>query len=445
MCRTGNCTFTDEYTSLAYCSSCADATDELKFVQYETTAEWTDEDFNAINVTLPFSNVTLAIGEKQSLTLVRGTRQQAGPIVNLASHFGTELTMIRWDGLRTIPDKDQTITGYRCQLYPCLKTFRAKIATGYLDEEVVEVSGDVLSGNKDEKEAYRIVVADLNCLDNPEQRKILKNLGYQFDENTRWLPYNVSWTSDIETNPVFAASTQYDPCRRAPANTYSDLCNGEKSSSKALETVPARCMYTMTRSMDSGLTVSIFRAMFTGFITGHSVLRPPTYKATEGLSALYSAGSGNGTLEDVQGVFTNITDAITTYMRHVSDPEYSNPAIGVMYINMTCIQVRWAWLSYAAIIVGSLLVFFMWMVLYSRNDQSRLRKQWKSEDSVPPIHDFKSSALDLLYHGLDQEALRQMIDVGVTNQTRELEKRVENVKVTLVATDQGWKLSSVAS
>ena len=62
---------------------------------------------------------------------------------------------------------------------------------------------------------------------------------------------------------------------------------------------------------------------------------------------------------------------------------------------------------------------------------------------MPPIHDFKSSALTFLFHGIDQESLRHIEDVGASNQESELEKRAKDVTVKFVATDQGWKLSSV--
>jgi len=59
-----------------------------------------------------------------------------------------------------------------------------------------------------------------------------------------------------------------------------------------------------------------------------------------------------------------------------------------------------------------------------------------------PIHDFKSSALTLLFHGLDKDSLDSMADVGSTNREKELKKLSKKTKVQLVPTEQGWKLST---
>jgi hypothetical protein len=51
----------------------------------------------------------------------------------------------------------------------------------------------------------------------------------------------------------------------------------------------------------------------------------------------------------------------------------------------------------------------------------------------------------MLFHGLDSESLSKMEDIGSSNQEKELEKSAKKITVKLVATDQGWKLSSVDS
>ncbi|KAF2852083.1 hypothetical protein T440DRAFT_553998 [Plenodomus tracheiphilus IPT5] len=437
-CRTGNCTFAEEYTTLAFCSSCLDATDELEYTPYEDFDEFFDD-------TMLYTNVTLAINDRENLTLSRGGQALSRGYLGLVSYFGADLAMIRWDGPSPIPDQNQTIRGYRCNLYPCMKTFKAKINTGKIEEEAVDTSGNVFSIVAPQQYAMVRSAADLNCLDNADQRNTLQRLGYQFNETTRWLPYNVSWAKGTAETPIFAPSGFDDPCERAPANQHPDLCNGKKTSAKALKAIPARCVYNMGHLTTSSLYENLFGPMFTGYVRNSWMYAYAGYEGTETMLALFNAGSGNGTLEDVEGILRNITDSLTTYMRQAGAAGFSDPVMGEMYDYTSCIKVRWAWLSYPAIIVGALLVFFTWMAIYARIEQSRLRRQWKDEDSVPFIHDFKSSALDFLYHGLDRDSLRHMDDIGATNQIRELEKRAEKVMVTLVATDQGWKLSSVAS
>lgn len=438
VCRTGNCSFTEEYATLAFCSSCMDVTDELKFVQYDGY----DDIFNQ---TTPYTNVSLTIDDRRTLTLSRGGSAMSRGYLGLVSHFDSELNMIRWDGLMATPEQNQTIKGYRCRLYPCIKTFKAYVRTGRIAEEEVEASGDVFSSVITRTNRALRVAADLKCLDDPRQADVLHKLGYEFNETTRWLPYNVSWTNGTMEHPVLEPSMYYNPCERAPANQHADLCNGNKTSTKALEVIPAHCIYNIGQITTTSLSDNLFSQMFTGYIRNSWTYGYAGYEGTEALTALYNGGSGNGTLKDVEGMLKNMTDGLTTYMRQADSAVESYRALGDMYNYTSCIEVRWAWLSYAAMIVGSLLIFFIWMVVYARRDQSRLRRQWKDEDSVPLIHDFKSSALDFLFHGMDAETLRHMANMGATNQTGELEKRAEKVMVALIATEQGWKLSSAAS
>jgi hypothetical protein len=82
------------------------------------------------------------------------------------------------------------------------------------------------------------------------------------------------------------------------------------------------------------------------------------------------------------------------------------------------------------------------MVVLSRINQLQLRRHWTSEGAAPPIHDFNSSASSTLFHGLDRESLRHIEDTSTSNQDSESKKKAERVEVRLVATEQGWKLSS---
>jgi hypothetical protein len=431
-CRTGNCTYASEYSSVAYCSACSDATNQLNFTQYSQYDE-------VINRTFPYTNVSLSVDRGRSLVLSHGGPSMSLGYVNLISYAGSnaDIAMIRWNGVNAVPGNTETIRGYRCSLYPCIKTFRANVTTGKLKEEVVNEATNVFSWTGSVGST-----ADLNCLDNPDQRRTLTQLGYKLNDTMRWLPYNVSMINGTTQNPVYQQSPNSNPCKTAPANQYNDLCNGGKMTTKAIEVVPARCIYAMGVITVSSLNMNLFYQMFTGIIRGSWGYGHAGYDGAEALTALFNAGSGNGTLEDLDGVLKNMTGTLTTYMRQAGQRGFSEPAVGKMYGYTSCIQIRWAWLSYAAAVVGLLLIFFVWMVVHSRTNQSQLRKQWTSEGAAPPVHDFKSSALSTLFHGLDRESLVHMDDTGASNQDSELRRKAERVGVRLVATEQGWKLSS---
>jgi hypothetical protein len=436
-CRTGTCNFQDEYTTLAYCSSCIDATRELNFTQYEQR-----EPFFG-NLSMPFTNVTLSVG-RSNLTLSRGGQAMNRGYIGLASSYTTNIDMIRWDGRASIPFENQTISAYRCNLYPCLKTFKATVSTGRIEEELVEESGDVFTtGVVSKLSGYLRAVADLKCFDDPGQKQILKQLGYQFNDTTRYLAYNMSIANSTMEHPVYFVDPLNDPCVKAPANQFPDLCNGNRTTTKANEAVPARCIYHIGVTTVSSLERNLFTPMFSGYVRNSWSYQYAGYDGAEALTALYNAGSGNGTLEDVEGLLRGMTDTLTTYMRKAGDPGLSVPATAEMHESTSCIQVRWAWLTYAALVVGLLLIFFTWMVVYARVSQSQLRKQWVGQDAAPLIHDYKSSALSVLLHGLDHESLRHIGDISASKAESEVEKSAKEITVKLVATEQGWKLSSV--
>jgi hypothetical protein len=366
--------------------------------------------------------------------------------VSLAAGYIDNINLIRWEGKAAIPWQNQSISAYRCQLYPCLKTFKSKVVTGQIEEELVEESGDVFTtGVVSNSSGVLRTVADLKCFDDPGQKQILKQLGYQFNDTTRYLAYNISIANSTMERPVYYADPRENPCLRAPANQFPDLCNGNQTTAKANEAVPARCIYHIGVLTAVSLDRNLFGRMFSGEVRNSWSYGYAGYEGAEALTALYNAGTGNGTLEDVESLLRGMTDTFTTYMRQAGDPGLSVPATAEMHESTSCIQVRWAWLAYAALVVGLLLIFFAWMVVYARVSQSQLRKQWVGQDTAPLIHDYKSSALSVLLHGLDHDSLRHIGDVSASKAESEVEKSAKEITVKLVATEQGWKLSSVGS
>jgi hypothetical protein len=59
------------------------------------------------------------------------------------------------------------------------------------------------------------------------------------------------------------------------------------------------------------------------------------------------------------------------------------------------------------------------------------------------FYDFKSSALIMLFHGLDDNSQHELGHLGTMSRKRELQAMSRRTKVQLVATEQGWKFSAV--
>jgi hypothetical protein len=268
--------------------------------------------------------------EFQGLTLSRsGTSTTTGGLDNLVSVGGSEVSVIRWDGRSVVPDPGQNITGYRCRFYPCLKTFKAEVSGGLVEESVVEETDDVFSWLNSPTVGS---TADLDCLKSPDSWQSLKRLGYQFNDTTRWLPYNVTLDGRTIQDPIY-----HGICPVALNNISSDLCNGSRMTTKALEAVPAHCIYNIHETTINSMNLWLFDRMFTGTVQGDWNYGWPASTGPEALITLYNAGSGEGRLEDLQTFMRDITNTLTTHIRQAVEKNFSEPATGEMYEYTICV------------------------------------------------------------------------------------------------------------
>lgn len=196
----------------------------------------------------------------------------------------------------------------------------------------------------------------------------------------------------------------------------------------------------MYPSAARALRDDVFSPLFEGNLTQEFTSTQPT--GPDPLLAMWFAGTGNGTLEDISGLMRNVTDAVTVYMRDSGPGFRSAPVVGDVHYTTVCIHVRWPWMAYSISIVVLTLVFFVWMVVRAERNQAGLHKMWSSAGGRVSPHDFKSSALPVLFHGFDGDSQRRLSKVGSTNTQEELRESSKGVEVQLVATEQGWRLST---
>jgi hypothetical protein len=167
----------------------------------------------------------------------------------------------------------------KCELSPCVKTYKADISGGSLVESV-EGPANLLFGGEGDIFASTVPA---DCL-NSRQRQSLIELGYPIEGNTRWIPYNVTidtFTGDWDTKAI----------------------------------VPKECIYEVFGP--SQMSISYFLSnFFNGAISpdGGSGFRGPSV-----LQALYQ--SGNITFESVNSTFQNISDGMTVYV-----PKFCRPS-----------------------------------------------------------------------------------------------------------------------
>jgi hypothetical protein len=270
-CPTGNCTFSGQYHSIAYCSSCSDISEDLSLQRVNTTyvSQAYYSNGTTVNQTVPVTllNTTLPSGlyalSWPSDSIVSNTY-----FVMQGSEFDGHIEMILGlpvdflsygsyvrEGCSDAATNDTWYCkGYgaaRCELSPCVKTYKVDISGGSLVESL-DGPANLSFGESGESGFVSTVPAD--CL-NSRQRQSLIELGYSIGEDTSWIPYSVSidtFTGDWDT--------------------FENLSNASKA------IVPKECIYEINGP--SQMSISHFLLyLFNGTITpdGSGVLEDQVF------------------------------------------------------------------------------------------------------------------------------------------------------------------------
>ena len=274
----------------------------------------------------------------------------------------------------------------------------------------------------------------MSCV-TPAQKSLLREAGYEFDDATRWLQYNVSVQSKAQA--ITYGDWWYGPPAGDGLAFFSDPALNYTNATQAI--VPARCIYTYDQGSANaivewlgdyfnGTVFSAPEALFvsidggqTSVITGSAAL----------LTNLYDFG--NVTLSSINATFANITDSITTYIRQNSAGVLVDPAIGVATNTETCVHIRWGWLAFPAALAILMLVFFVALVHGTRRCGLEASN-----------HDFKSDLLPLLFRGLYDDKQEDMRN-GAMGTMAQMERDARSMLVELGLTERGWRLVEVGT
>ena len=184
--------------------------------------------------------------------------------------------------------------------------------------------------------------------------------------------------------------------------------------------VPRECFYEILMESDESM-IAFLRTYLQGSITadGDAGFLGPSV-----IQALFN--SGNVTFASVNSTFTNLVDSMTTYIRQHGNANFSTPALGLVYLNETCVHVYWGWLAFPAALVCLTILFFVAMITKTRLGANQ-------------GHDWKSSPFPLLFHGLHEDTLDQY-DSRKMVQVQDMAKAAEDVHVRLSPSEKGWRL-----
>ncbi len=423
-CSTGNCTFPSEYHTVAYCSQCNDTTNRL-LINTGTNlrnSTWWTLSLNGsdaatrrnLSVAMNGSSYGTQYLVMQS-TLSGGTDIVAGFLsinqsrsyADTCPSFGEQniekcranWNKISWgcaglsgQGSRHSSESNG-IGAASCSLFPCVRTYSAKVEGGRFKETLLSVAKD---WNYAPQSGDMVAMVNVKCL-NANDRESLIGAGYEL-EGKSWVPYNIT---------VDGVSGNYS------AGSDIESTNG---------TVSRECIYQ--NAVTSQHSIGNFLGRFlNGTITPGSSYSYD-YQGPAQLQAIYN--EANLTFDRIDETWRNVSDSITAYIRHHGGVNLSAPAIGQTLRSQTCVHIQWPFLAYPATLVLLAIIFFVSMIFETRGAETSR-------------HDWKSSPLALLFHGLDPETITNRDGISESVGAKEMQKIAERTPVRLSQTENGWQ------
>ena len=422
-CSTGNCTFPEEYHTVGFCSQCNDTTNKISIntgiddnngTTYNITLDTSTNSYKT-NLTAHLENnynnvdymlvdtsgqstnmiVTYVLGEKSPScpktcsSLTEDKFDECNENWDLAKFGCTVLPMGSVPGSM---EPNPAVGATSCSLRPCVRTYTSTVKAGRLQEKLLSTYDDWGPGGTS---IYPSIV-NLKCLDDKE-RSLLKSSGYDLSStsNPSWLAFNSSLNSSAPDTSV-------------PVDSG---------------TIPAKCVYQI--GAINTMSIGYFLGSFlNGSITAGNYAYD--YVGPMALQAIFL--EGNVTLERVDQVWQNMSDAITWYMRQNGDVHFSAPVLGEAWQSQTCVHIRWLFLIYPAVLVLLAIVFFGIMILDTRRSPSSR-------------HDWKSSPLALLFHGLDWRSVQNSAGFAQVTEHRDMREIADQTRVRLTQTGSGWQFA----
>ena len=381
-CPTGNCTFLGQYHSVGYCSECTDISADVKVTG------------NQANQTLNFTLPSGLWAANQFVLSVGPVGPYFQVLAGMSNHT--------WNGFQgdCPASQDWSCRGYgaaQCSLFPCVRSLTGTVKGGNLTE--IYESSSAFWGDDGIGEMSSL---DMTCLEETGNQS-LRELGYQFHNDTQWLAYNVSLD-------YYYSTASYDPITLSQYNATKDL-------------IPAKCVYSISADAFSSLALFL-QSFFSGQIeAGPEALAGPCM-----LQAMWV--EGNVSFASVQTTFSNVADSMTANIRQNGAYDFSGYKIGDVNRDETCVHPHRGWMAFPAKLSALTIAFFVAMVGETRSNDA----------GSPP--DYKSSLLPLMYHGLEQGT--QDSRVKEINRTAEMEKDTKRLYVRLIPTHRGWKFVEVA-
>ena len=390
-CQTGNCSFPHPYATVGYCSGCFNVTEELKLNRSSLYSNRTGP-----FVYLP-SGTSMNSSEVITATLQSADDEPGTTVAELISqttdHAFSMDTCQNGINLRNCAG----YSALRCKIGACVRSYTATILTGNLQESLIDdgqynglEKSSVVWGRGPWPTNQSLATIDTNCVSDVERNTLLE-AGYRIDPTTRWLPYNV--TEPIQTLSVANNSIGASLLQRG-------------------------CMY----GIDSDTIATLMEYLVDilgGVVNDYPTPPLAAYRGPQSLQIIYNSGSV--TLDSVTKTFANISESLTNYIRQNGQANNSDPAIGIVMHDQTCLRVQWGWLAFPTVMTLMTLIFFIATVVVTK----------PTADKAPV---WKSSPLPLLFHGLEERShLQESVPLV---EIKDMEQRAKMISVRLTASNE---------
>ncbi|MCJ1439605.1 MAG: hypothetical protein MMC23_000085 [Stictis urceolatum] len=406
-CPSGNCSFSEPYSSVGYCSECDDVTKNIK--------ENCPDPVNECNFTLPPDltvghyedgnwDVHLAVNSP-AYTLLTTESPTDSPYMSTLE-FPIEILA------RTVGDGDnRSAVASTCRLRPCVKTYMATIDGSNITESLVS-STPFNQTYKNSEFAWWLESAEED-IDNSELITQIIRVGcLTEDEKTVLSNHDI----DLETPK--------------------DWISWHKKSLNDTVPVAPKCVYQ-------------FQTVFHGILGTFLITYFNGSTGTDDASALQSLQQSqldvlfndrNISVDSIRATFDSIAEAITNTIRdppaslpylnetEAKDANYQYrdlaPAEGHAMKNTSCVVVNWPWMILPAALTVAAAIFLILLIINTVGETSS--GVWKT------------SQVALLWHGLQGPARDE--GINLTN-VRDMNRRAKELQVQLRNTSSGWKLS----
>lgn len=404
-CPTGNCTF-DLYHTMAYCSKCTDLSSSLStsWGLIRTEDETIQNGSSFYDVSYPVYGSTTSLPDGFLTTaeeegLVEYLKFNATDRDYGITMIAANLTNLQQFGNCTTAAENKTWSCHGsgaagCTLYPCIRSYTATVNESKLQETLVSTSAEFGFDDSKIPSSNSVNVA---CL-TPETRQDLINVGYSITDTTEWIAY---YGSGVLGNTTAVPSVF--------------------NASVPNITVPAECQYLIYEP--TRMSLDYYMA---SFLNGSVTVNPDRnydYNTNGPVQINRFCNLGRMSIDSVSAIFSNISDSMTAYIRQSNssdghtllNDDQAAPAPGHVWQTETCIEVRWGYLAFPIALVLLTMIFLVAVIMETSHHQEA--DAWKS------------SALALLFHGLDPRT-RDLQGAGMESM-KEMETAAKGMRVRL--------------